>query len=146
MLSNRLRILIVLKQHAGKKLSKRESSELTGLNHNTVQKWRKKYELEGISAFLVHEKKGGGKRVITEGVSTFMGEILSNAENGIVGFKELQRAINEQFSAQYKYITILSYAKKHFKAKIKVARKSHIKKEQEAVEAFKKTLVKTVRT
>lgn len=60
MISNRLRILIVLKQHEGEKLSKEKLSEYTGLNHNTVQKWRKKYELEGISALLVH-KKGGGR-------------------------------------------------------------------------------------
>lgn len=43
MVSNRLRILIVLKQHEGEKLSKVRLSELTGLNHNTVQKWRSVY-------------------------------------------------------------------------------------------------------
>jgi hypothetical protein len=32
--------------------------------------------------------------------------------------------------------------KRNFKAKLKVARKSHIKKDENAVQAFKKTLVK----
>lgn len=67
-----------------------------------------------------------------------MGDLLSNPENGLVGFKELQAAINVQFSAQYKYITVLKFAQKHFKAKIKVARKSHIHKEEAAGERFKK--------
>jgi hypothetical protein len=37
------------------------------------------------------------------------------------------------------YQTINSYVKRHFKAKLKVTRKSHIKKDEKAVESFKKT-------
>ena len=45
---------------------------------------------------------------------------------------------------QFKYNTLMKYSIKHFGSKIKVARKSHIKKDPEAVEAFKKISVKSV--
>ncbi len=41
-----------------------------------------------------------------------------------------------------KYITLVKYTKRHFGTKIKVARKSHVKKDEEAVATFKKTSVK----
>jgi hypothetical protein len=44
-----------------------------------------------------------------------------------------------------KYITLVKYAERHFGSKIKVARKSHVKKDEEAVVAFKKTSLKNVR-
>jgi hypothetical protein len=44
-----------------------------------------------------------------------------------------------------KYITLLKYAERHFGSKIKVARKSHVKKDDLRVESFKKTLVKSAK-
>ena len=49
---NRLKILLEIKKAGAKGISKRDLSKKTKLNHNTVQIWRKKYDTEGISAFL----------------------------------------------------------------------------------------------
>lgn len=51
--------------------------------------------------------------------------------------------IENEFKKQIKYNTLLKYSIKNFGSKVKVARKSHIKKDEDAVDAFKKTSVKS---
>jgi hypothetical protein len=53
--------------------------------------------------------------------------------------------IEKEFNKQVKYNTLLKYSIKNFGSKVKVARKSHVKKDEEAVSAFKKTSVKSVK-
>ena len=60
----------------------------------------------------------------------------------MAGYVELQQWIEKEFKKEVKYNTILKYAMKNFGSKVKVARKSHVKKDNEAVAAFKKTLLK----
>jgi hypothetical protein len=42
---------------------------------------------------------------------------------------------------EVEYSTLVKYAFRHFGTKIKVARKSHVKKDEDSVATFKKTLV-----
>jgi transposase len=56
---------------------------------------------------------------------------------------ELKRWIEEQFNKEVKYNTLLKYSIKNFGSKVKTARKSHVKKDEQAVESFKKTSVKS---
>ena len=58
---------------------------------------------------------------------------------------ELLDWMEAEFKKTFKYNTVLKYSYRHFQSKIKVARKSHIKKDEEAVTSFKKTLVKPVK-
>jgi len=44
-----------------------------------------------------------------------------------------------------KYITLVKYTERHFGSKIKVARKSHVKKDDLQVESFKKTSVRNAK-
>jgi len=69
--------------------------------------------------------------------------LLSNPTNGIRGYRELLEWVEKEFSKKIKYTTLFEYVKRHFGTKIKVARKSHIKKDKLAVEALKKTSVKS---
>ena len=58
---------------------------------------------------------------------------------GLAGYVELQEWIEKEFKKELKYNTILKYAIKNFGSKVKVARKSHVKKDGESVITFKKT-------
>ncbi len=71
---------------------------------------------------------------------------LNDPKNGIRGYKELLEWVNKELSKDMKYITLVKYTERHFGSKIKVARKSHIKKDEEAVTTFKKTSLKNART
>ena len=72
-------------------------------------------------------------------------EQLNNPHNGIVGFIELLDWFNKTFQTNINYKTFHGFVVRKFKAKIKVARKSHIKKDIQAVEVFKKTSNRSVK-
>jgi len=58
---------------------------------------------------------------------------------------ELQNWIETEFKKEVKYNTLLKYSIKNFGSSVKVGRKRHIKKDDEAVIRFKKTSVKNTK-
>ena len=72
-------------------------------------------------------------------------KLLNNPKNGIRGYVELLEWVRKELSKDMKYITLLKYTQRHFGSKIKVARKSHVKKDDFLVETFKKTSVKNAK-
>ena len=70
---------------------------------------------------------------------------LNDPKNGIRGYTELLEWVNKELFKDMNYITLVKYAERHFGSKIKVARKSHVKKDEEAIATFKKTSVKNTR-
>jgi transposase len=140
LVGKRLLVLLEIKKNEGKSLSKRELSHLTGINHNSIVKWRNLYNKEGIEALLTHGRIGGFKKsVFSKENHSKIEAKLNDPKNGIRGYSELLAWVNQELSVDVKYITLLKYCQKNFGSKIKVARKSHVKKEDEAVETFKKT-------
>ena len=141
LIGKRMQVLIEIKKHEKTGISKRDLSSLTGINHNSIVKWRKMYLQGGISVLLEHGRKGGFKP------SVFIAEEhekikakLHDPKNGLRGYKELLEWIRTDLNKEIKYITLVKYTQRHFGSKIKVARKSHVKKDDEQVAIFKKTL------
>lgn len=146
LIGKRLQMLIVIKQHENEEpLSKLKLSELTGINPNSIVKWRIDYLNSGISVLLEHGRKGFKKSVFNEDEHSAIEAKLRDPENGIVGYKELQQWIESELQRPVKYITVVKYSQRMFGAKIKVARKSHIKKDKEAEDIFKKTSPKSAK-
>lgn len=140
LIGKRLLMLIEIKRNEKTGISKRDLSKITGINHNSIVKWRKQYNEQGISPLLKHGRVGGFKKsVLTKEEHQIIEEKLKDPKNGIRGYTELLEWVNTELSKEIKYITLLKYAQRHFGSKIKVARKSHVKKEDSLVEAFKKT-------
>lgn len=136
----RVQMLLEMKQST-KMLTKYELSALVGVNHNSITTWRRKYEQEGLSALLQHNQGGKRKEVIDVATHKAIEKRLTNPQEGFRSYKELQQWVDEHFIANIKYITIVKYVQKKFGAKLKTARKSHINKDEQAVEAFKKTSI-----
>ena len=142
LISNRLRILIEIKKRASSGgISQRELSAKTGINPKSISKWRKQYRELGLSALLNHGRKGSKKSVISPAVHQALAQKLNDPQNGLCGYVELLDWVNTTFSLSVKYITLTKYVQRHFGTKIKVARKSHIHKDEQAGEIFKKTSV-----
>lgn len=140
LIAKRLRILIEFKKHEKTGISKRAVSENTGINHNSITKWRTIYLKKGIDAFLKHGRKGFKKSVIDSISHKAIEKKLNDPKNGLRGYVELLEWVKEELLVEIKYNTLVKYAMRHFGSKIKVARKSHIKKDEEAVQSFKKSL------
>lgn len=142
----RLSMLIEIKKAGAQGLSKRDLSKRIGVNHNSVQKWRALYLKGGINSIIIHGRIGFKPTIIKKSEHEKIKNLLNNPNNGLRGYKELMIWFEKEFSKNIKYTTLIEYVKKHFGAKIKVARKSHVLKSKEQVEAFKKTSVSSYKT
>ena len=146
LIGKRLLMLIEIRKHEKTGISKRELSRITGINHNSIVKWRKMYNVSGIETLLKHGRVGGFKKsVVSKEEHEKIAMKLNDPTNGIRGYTELLEWVNKELSKDMKYITLVKYAQRHFGSKIKVARKSHVKKDPEAVTTFKKTSVKNAK-
>ena len=146
MIGKRLHALLVFKQHEHLGISKRLAAEAIGVNHNSVQTWRAIYIEGGITALMTHSNTGYKPSKINKQQEKALKVKLGDESNGIVGFNELLDWFDKKFKTEINYKTFHGFVVRKFKAKIKVARKSHVKKDPAAIEAFKKTSGKSART
>lgn len=146
MIGKRLQAILLFKRNEDVGISKRAVADEIGVNHNSVQTWRTAYIEGGVKSMMEHSNIGYKPSKITKKQEQALGKQLNNPTNGMVGFIELLNWFNEHFQTEINYKTFHGFVVRKFKAKIKVARKVHIKKDQEAVEAFKKTLLNSVKT
>lgn len=140
-IQKRLQMLLSIKKDTKGFVSKRKLSVSLGVNHTSITSWKKLYETNGIDGLMNDGRIGFKPSVISAATHTALEKKLTTPSNDIRGYKELLEWTNTELSQNLKYITLLKYTQRHFGCKIKVARKSHIKKEEEAVSTFKKTLV-----
>jgi transposase len=137
-------MLLEMKKAGESGISKRELMDCVGVCSQSIQIWRTAYKNGGMEALLSNEKKGkcGKPSIFTKGEHQMMEALLHNPKNGLTGYVELQKWVNDEYQKEVKYNTVLKYATRHFGSKVKTARKSHVKKDDEAVRTFKKTSVK----
>lgn len=140
--NKRLLMLIAIKRNEEQQ-SKRVLSFALGVDANSITNWKKLYQEAGIGGILKDGRVGFKLSVVTAQEHDAIEKKLKDPNNGIRGYTELLAWVRTELSKDMKYITLLKYAERHFGSKIKVARKSHIKKDEKAVEAFKKTSVKS---
>ena len=138
--SPKLKMLIIIKG-SEIDLNKNELADQVGVNHNSIQKWRKKYRTGGINSLLSDGRIGFKPSVISKEAHEQIRLKLHNPEGAFTSFKDLQHWVDIHFKTGINYNSLRHYVKRHFGAKLKVARKSHVHKDKEAVQAFKKTLV-----
>lgn len=130
-LQPRLKLLLAMKKHNNNPVSKATLMNETGLCSYSVQSWRTLYAKGGIESLLKHNKRGFKPSIISKDNHEKLASKLNDPENGIRGYKELHLWAIEEFNIQLSYDTLYKYCVRHFKSKIKVARKYHAKKDEE---------------
>jgi transposase len=144
-IQKRLQMLLFIKKDTKGLVSKRKLSLALGVNHNSITSWKKIYETQGVKG-LINDDRGGFKpSVVSAEVHEALEKKLTSVTNDISGYKELLEWTKTELSQDFKYVTLVQYVQRHFKSKIKVARKRHIKKDEGAVDTFKKSLVKSAK-
>jgi transposase len=144
-IGQRLRVLLILKQNEETGISKRDLAKLAGVDPNSVQNWRTLYIKSGIEGLLKHERIGFKPSVFTAEEHQKLEEKLKDPKNGLQGYVELKHWIEKESSKTFNYNTLLYYCIRNFNSSVKVARKSHIKKDQNQGNTFKKTSDETVK-
>ena len=141
--NKRLSMLIEIRREKDIAITKRDLAKRIGVDPNSITAWKKLYEQAGITALMADGRIGFKPSLVTAEVHKKIELKLKDPKNGIRGYVELQDWVKSTLGMDFKYITLLKYTKKYFGSKIKVARKSHVKKDAEAVTTFKKTLAKS---
>jgi len=114
-----------------------------GISAPTLRDWKTKYQRGGIEA-LLNEGRGGDKR---SGISAEQKQViadkLSSPKDAFRSYGEAQAWLSTEMGIEKEYHALNKYLKRNFGTKLKVGRKSHVKKDEAAVAVFKKPTRRT---
>ncbi len=136
---SKLRVLMLYKEHEQEGISKHQVARALGVDPGSALRWRNKYIAGGLPGLLSHERGGNRPSVVKPEEREQLREKLHEPSNGLRGFTEMVAWFNSRFNADVKYNTMNKFVKRNYGAQSKVARKSHVKKDEAAVAALKKT-------
>jgi transposase len=136
-LKPRLKRLLIAKEeevHSKRKLARRLK-----VDPNSVQAWKSAYESGGMAELLRDERISKRSSVVDEKTHDALRAKLTSSTEAPRSYKELQQWVEAHHLPGINSQTLRGYVQRHFGTKIKVVRKSHIKKDKEAVEELKKS-------
>ena len=132
-------MLLVLRK-TQKSLSKIELASILKINNNTAKKWRTAYADNGIEGLLLDGRIGFKKSIINKEVHQAIEQRLTSPKDAFTSYIDLINWIVKNYIPNgINYHTVNKYVKRHFGAKLKMSRKSHIKKDENTVKTLKKT-------
>lgn len=132
----RIQSLILTKKNKFKE--RNQLAKFLGVSKSTLQIWTEKYEESGLEGLLTISSGGDRKTIIPESVHLKLKEKLEDSENPLRGYWDAVAWLKEHHQLEIKYHTLRAYLKRHFQSKLKIPRKSHYKKDEQAIETFKK--------
>ena len=108
-ISNRIRMLIIIKNNEGESFSKQALGKILGVSSSSVQIWRRLYERGGLNLLLKDKRVGFKPSLISEEEHEKIKEKLHDPTNSLIGYVELQEWISREFNKTIKYNTLLKY-------------------------------------
>ena len=134
---NRLQALILIKTKIFK--TRKEVALAIGIHKRTLEHWTKEYTQYGINLFTKDSRGGSRRTCMSKSSHQQLEQKVNDSENPFLGYKDALLWVKENISEDMKYNTLRTYLIRHFGTKLKMPRKSHYKKDEQAIEAFKKT-------
>ena len=133
---HRLYMLVLIKE--GKCSTRKEVAKRIGVHRNTISDWLSKYESGGIDALVQIQSPGApsGQRSLPESILAAVKERLATV-TGFGSYVQLQRWLAETHNFSIKYTTLHRIVRYVLKAKLKVPRRSHQKKNDAEEAAFR---------
>ncbi|MBD0295233.1 MAG: helix-turn-helix domain-containing protein [Flavisolibacter sp.] len=104
---------------------------------NSAKTWKRAYESGGLDSLLQDSGTGNNPSVIDAKTHEALRAKLTTPTEAPRSYKELQDWLSEHHISGINYQTLRGYVQRHFGTKLKVVRKSPIRKDKEAVEGFK---------
>jgi transposase len=131
----RIKMLLAI---ANGTISTNELAHKTKANRNSISNWKNIYRISGLDGLL---KEGrGGKRhgALDEQQKARLHKRLSDPKGGFTSYKQATEWINATFGVDMNYHAVNMYLKRNFGTKLKVGRKTHVNKDENATALFKK--------
>ncbi len=110
----------------------------TGSSTDSIALWKKAYHQGGLQALLSDGRGGDFRSGMSEEQKQKIEQKLHVAEGALTSYKQAQRWLKEELNLDKNYDAVYKYLKRNHGTKLKVGRKSHVKKDEAAVAVFKK--------
>lgn len=133
------RVVWLMYIQEGKFKTRRELCDYLDINPRTQERWTKQYINDGIEVLLSDLPKNRKSKIITPEIHEGLSQRVNSSDKGFLGYWDAQQWVETQYGVQVKYHWLRQYMIKHFKTKLKSPRKSHYKKDDQAVDTFLKT-------
>jgi transposase len=133
----RVRCLLAIK--AAKFDTRQKLADYLGIHIRTLERWLHQYKSDGIANMVKDKPKNKQSKIITPAVHQGLAQRVNDPHNPFQGYWDAQNWVKEHYGIEVKYQRIREYLIQHFNTKTKSPRKSHVKKDKQAEEAFLKT-------
>jgi transposase len=130
------RIKMLLRIATGLSSSKSLSAKL-GVSANTIAIWKRSYHQSGLSGLLADDRGGDYRSGIDTATKQKIKAKLADPKDSLTSYKQAQQWISEELNIDKQYHAVYQYLRRNFDTKLKVGRKSHVKKDESAVAVFK---------
>jgi transposase len=133
----RIQSLILTKE--GKFKKRTDLANHLSIDYATLKRWVKQYSDHGLKHFLKIKSGGARRYLIDAQTHQLLESKLNESKDPLLGYFDAVIWLKSEHHISIKYHTLRAYMIRHFKTKLKHPRKSHYKKDEQAIEAFKKT-------
>lgn len=113
-------------------------SEQVGYERHTVGKWFRQYSQQGIAACQALEMGKKSSSIISGKALAELTEKLNHATDYFTSYKQIHQWLLKEHNLQLSYEHVHRFVRYKLKAKLKVVRKSNLKKDAVKEEKFKK--------
>ena len=110
-----------------------------GIGIASLDRWTRVYKKSGMKSMLTISNGGVRRNSVPEEVHEGLAKKVDDSKNPFLGYWDATMWVKKNYGLEIKYNTLRTYLIRHFKTKLKEPRKSHYKKDEQAIEAFKKT-------
>ena len=135
--SKRLDSLLLLKRNDYSRLE--DLAIELEISVTTLRRWLNRYKSVGLTTFLKKETRNRPYSIITPEIHEGLKKRLSDPDNPFNGFWDAQNWIQETYGVEVNYKSLWKHITTKLDGRLKIPRKSHIKKDPQAKEAFLKT-------
>lgn len=118
--------------------STNELAHKTKCNRDSIRKWKNIYRSKGLEGLLAEGRGGNRPSTLNDKQKEELEKKLSNPKGGFTSYKQATDWINKTFGVDMNYHAVNMYLKRSFGTKLKVGRKTHVNKDENATALFKK--------
>ncbi len=123
----RLHMLVLFK--TGQAPTRKAAADHLAVHRNTIAEWINTYQNGGLQALLEDQKRGpnSGQRTLSAPALEALKARLDTTD-GFGSYGEIETWLQEEFGIKAKYKTLHRIVRYQLGAKLKVGRRSHVKK------------------
>ena len=133
------RILWLIWMKENSSTNREETATSNGISLRTQERWIKKYLSFGVVGLLTDAPNQKKSKIFTTEIHEALAKRVHSSDHPFLGYWDAVDWVGKEYGVDVKYHWLRAYLIKHFKTKLKSPRKSHYKKDEQAVNAFLKT-------